>query len=84
MQSSTKETKSKKNNMTGRFLQRYLLGLMARFTDVINDSGSTHPSVMEQRQCIRALDEMLQICKGHARIARPQVRSMSLFRYIIS
>lgn len=71
---SNKETKNKKGNVVGRFLQPYLLGLMARFTDVISDSQSINPPVMEQRRCIQALDEMIKLCQAYARIARPQVR----------
>jgi serine/threonine-protein kinase ATR len=72
MLSSSKDSKSKKDH-AARFLQGYLLGLMARFTDVINDSVSPDPPVIEQRRCIRALTEMIQICQANARIARPQV-----------
>ncbi|KAH6604197.1 hypothetical protein Trco_007643 [Trichoderma cornu-damae] len=69
---SVKETRNKKTDLVGRFLQSHILGLMARFTDVINDSISIHPQVMEQRSCIRALEEMIRICQAYARIARPQ------------
>jgi serine/threonine-protein kinase ATR len=68
-----KETRNKKDNMVGRFLQNYILGLMARLADVINDSVSSTPPVMEQRRCIRALEEMIRLGKGYVRIARPQV-----------
>jgi serine/threonine-protein kinase ATR len=70
---SNKDTKNKKGNLIGRFLQPYLLGLMARFTDIISDPLCTDPPVMEQRRCIRALDEMIKLCRGYSRIARPQV-----------
>ena len=71
--SANKDSKQKKGNIIGRFLQSHLLGLMARLTDVINDTVSVHPPVAEQRRCIRALEEMIKICRGYARIARPQV-----------
>lgn len=71
---ANKDAKSKKGNVIGRFLQSIILGLMARLADVINDSASVHPVKMEQRSCIRALDEMINICQSHARIARPQVK----------
>lgn len=71
---ANKDTKHKKGSVIGRFLQSYILGLMARLTDVINDSVSAHPPVLEQRRCIRALEEMIRLCKSYARIARPQVR----------
>ncbi|KAF4124503.1 serine/threonine-protein kinase ATR [Geosmithia morbida] len=65
--------KNRKGNVIGRFLQPYLLGLMARFTDVISDSMSTNPPIMEQRRCILAMDEMIRLCHGYSRIARPQI-----------
>lgn len=71
---SVKETRNKKADLVGRFLQSHILGLMARFTDVINDSISLYPQVMEQRNYIRTLEEMIRICQTYARIARPQVR----------
>lgn len=70
---TSKDTKSGKNDLVGRFIQTHLLGLMARLTDVINDSLSTFPPVSEQRRCVRAMEEMIKICKAYARIARPQV-----------
>lgn len=62
--------------MIGRFIQPHILGLMARLTDVINDSLATQPPAQEQRRCIRAMEEMIRVCKDYASIARPQVRSM--------
>ena len=70
---SNKETKQKKGNLVGRFLQSHLLGLMARLTDVINDVLSDISAVQEQQRCIRAMEEMIRVCKDYARIARPQV-----------
>lgn len=64
--------------MIGRFLQSHILGLMARLTDVINDPATLHPGEMEQRNCIRALDEMINLCQTHARIARPQISACLL------
>src|SRR5262245_39739680 len=75
--SSTKETRQKKTNLIGRFLQPHVLGLMARLTDVINDSTS-QPPVLEQRRCIRALEEMIRVCKAYSRIARPQVAALQM------
>ncbi|KAG9258601.1 uncharacterized protein F5Z01DRAFT_615130 [Emericellopsis atlantica] len=71
-----KESKSKKGNIIGRFLQPYLLGLMARFTDVISDASTS--SSVEQRRCIQALEEMLKLSQSHARVARPQISACLL------
>ena len=75
---ANKEPKQKKGSVVGHFLQPYILGLMARLTDVVNDSVASQPEVTEQRRCIRALDEMIQVCGPYARIARPQVCMMIL------
>jgi serine/threonine-protein kinase ATR len=71
---ASKDPKAKKGNMVGRFLQSHLLGLMARLTDVINDSTSLQPPIAEQKSSIGALEEIIKISKHYARIARPQVR----------
>ncbi len=71
---NTRETKSKKDNTVGRFLQSHMLGLVARLADVINDSVTAHPLMLEQRNCIQTMEEMIKVCKSYARIARPQVR----------
>lgn len=70
---ATRETKQKKGNMIGRLLQAQMLGLMARFADVINESMFAIYTVKEQLRCIRAMEEMIRVCKDYARIARPQV-----------
>ena len=70
----TKLPKGKKlGNVVGRFLEHYMLGLMARLADVINDRLPTSPPVEEQRRCLRAMEEMIKVCKTYVRIARPQV-----------
>ncbi|KAK2593293.1 serine/threonine-protein kinase M1 [Conoideocrella luteorostrata] len=75
---ANKETKNKKGNVVGRFLQPHILGLMPRLTDVINDSVSLQPPVLEQRICIGALEEMIRTCMQHARIVRPQISACLL------
>lgn len=73
----TAVVKNNKGKVLGRFLQHYLLGLMARFTDTISDSNAP---VIEQRRCIRGLDEMIKLCQGYARFARPQVSVLPSLR----
>ena len=70
---ANKEMKQKKGNVTGRFLQIHMLGLMARFADIINDAMVTNTTIQEQLRCIRAMEEMIKVCKDYIRIARPQV-----------
>ncbi|KAG6067261.1 hypothetical protein E4U32_004269 [Claviceps aff. humidiphila group G2b] len=76
--SASKETRGRKGNPIGRFLQPHILGLMPRLTDVINDSVSLQTSVIEQRISIGALEEMIKVCIHHARIARPQISASLL------
>ncbi|EQL03330.1 phosphatidylinositol 3 [Ophiocordyceps sinensis CO18] len=76
--SANKDAKPKKSNVIGHFLQSHVLGLMARLTDVINDSVSIHPPILEQRSCIRTLEEMIKYSKSYARIARPQISACLL------
>lgn len=80
--STNKDPKSKKGNVIGRFLQSHVLGLMARLTDVINDSITLQPLIMEQRSAIATLEEMLKVCKQYVRVARPQVRPYSILRIL--
>ncbi|CAM1502082.1 Fc.00g040660.m01.CDS01 [Cosmosporella sp. VM-42] len=75
---ANKEPKQKKGNPIGRFLAAHLLGLMARLTDVINDSLSNSSALQEQRRCIRAMEEMIWVCKEYARMARPQISACLL------
>ncbi|KAL2883978.1 serine/threonine-protein kinase M1 [Colletotrichum sp. CLE4] len=77
MMIANKESKSKKN-VIGKYLQSYILGLMARLADVINDMTLVFPPAEEQRRCIRALEEMIRHCKGYVRIARPQIAACLL------
>ncbi|KAK9440315.1 phosphatidyl inositol 3-kinase [Metarhizium brunneum] len=76
--STNKDPKSKKGNVIGRFLQSHVLGLMARLTDVINDSITLQPLIMEQRSAIATLEEMLKVCKQYVRVARPQISACLL------
>ncbi|KAG6016356.1 hypothetical protein E4U54_001662 [Claviceps lovelessii] len=76
--SANKEPKGRKGNLIGRFLQPHILGLMPRLTDVTNDSVSLQISVTEKRINIGALEEMINVCMHHARIARPQISACLL------
>ncbi|GKT69679.1 protein kinase Rad3 [Colletotrichum tofieldiae] len=78
MMVANKESRPKKGNIIGRFLQSYILGLMARLADVINDMPLVSPPVEEQRRCVRAMEEMIRLCKAYVRIARPQISACLL------
>jgi serine/threonine-protein kinase ATR len=70
--SGTKEGR-KKSGIIGRFFQQHALGLTTRLTEVINDTITAHPPIQEQKRCLRAMEEMIVLCKEYIRIARPQV-----------
>lgn len=72
------KAQTKKGNIVGRFLASHVLGLMARITDVINNVGVVGSSVLDQRLCLQAMEEMIRVCKAHVRIARPQVSPETL------
>jgi serine/threonine-protein kinase ATR len=74
MHHSGKETRNKKGSAAGRFLNAHVLGMMARLTDVINDTVTASSPVQEQRRCLRAVEEMIAVGREYAQIARPQVR----------
>lgn len=78
-----KELRSKKTNVIGLFLHEYLLGLMAGFADVISEPFSSNVPLIEQVRYLRALNEMIQLCKRYARIARPQVWTFSPTVHVI-
>ncbi|KAJ0162818.1 Protein kinase rad3 [Colletotrichum tanaceti] len=78
MMVANKEARPKKGNTIGRFLESYVLGLMARLADVINDMPLVSPPVEEQRRCVRAMEEMIRLCKTYVRIARPQISACLL------
>lgn len=65
----------KKAHHVGRFFQQHALGLTARLSDVINDLLNRNPPVQEKRRYIKAMEEMVRVCKSYVRIARPQVCS---------
>ncbi|RYP77529.1 hypothetical protein DL771_001102 [Monosporascus sp. 5C6A] len=72
------ETKQKKSHATGRFLQQHALGLMARLTDVINDTSGIQNPIQERKRCIKAMEEMIRVGKSYIRIARPQMSACLL------
>ncbi len=67
-----KERKKHKNTV-GHFLQQLALGVTAWLAEAINDNAANNPPAQEQRRCIRAMEEMIKLCKSHIRVARPQV-----------
>lgn len=74
---TNKETRGKKANTVGRFLQGHILGIMARLSDVITDT-TLGASVLQQRSTIRTLQVMIELCKAEAGIARSHISACLL------
>ena len=67
------------------FLEQHILGLVARFSDMIIDPRDEQ-SMIERERCIKAVEELVKVAKVHTRIARPQVCSLRvywIFEYIL-
>ena len=68
----TANASNKKSNLVGPFIEHHILGIVARLSEVVNDSRDEQ-SVTEKERCIKAVGEMVKVGKIHTRIARPQV-----------
>lgn len=74
------EKKPGKSETIGRYVEQHALGLVSKLSEVITDSINTNPSAQERRQCLRAMEEMIRICRTYVCVARPQVRHDVLLR----
>lgn len=70
--SSSAPHHAKKSNVVGLFLEQFILGIMAQFSDLLNDAKSWQ-LVAEKRRSLKGLEELLRIGKSHTRTALPQV-----------
>lgn len=62
----------KRGNPVGAFLELHVLGLVARISEVVNDSRDEH-SAKQKERFVKALEELVKVAKSHARVARPQM-----------
>ena len=62
----------KQPNPVGAFFEQHILGLVARFVEVVNDARDEQ-TVTEKERCVRAVEELVKVAKTHTRVARPQV-----------
>ena len=69
---SSEVRNSKKGTAVELFLEQHILGLVARFSDLINDHRGEQ-SMIERVRYIKAVEELVKIAKTHAKIARPHV-----------
>ena len=56
--------------MIASFFETHALGMMASFSDVIDNPNET---LLEKRRCIRAVEQMIEVARENIRIALPQV-----------
>ncbi|RDW66710.1 hypothetical protein BP5796_09459 [Coleophoma crateriformis] len=61
-----------KKNTLGLFLEYHILGIVARFSEIINDPREDYP-LSEKISCVKAMDEMIKLGKSYTRAARPQI-----------
>jgi hypothetical protein len=67
------KTASKKSKTLVTFFELHVLGIIAHFSEVFDDPHEMHP-VTERRRYVGAIEEMINLAKGHVSIALPQVR----------
>ena len=58
--------------MLGPFFEDHVLGIMAHFSDTINDGLDSQP-MLEKLRCLGAIREMLILAKRHICSGLPQV-----------
>ena len=58
--------------MLGPFFEDHVLGIMAHFSDTINDGLDSQP-MLEKLRCLGAIREMLTLAKSHISSGLPQV-----------
>ena len=66
------DSHQKKGNPIGPFLEMHVLGLVARVSEIVNDSRDEH-SMKQKERYLKAMEELVKVAKSHARVARPQV-----------
>jgi serine/threonine-protein kinase ATR len=64
---------SKKGKALGSFFERFILGIMAHFSMIIDSPREPQP-LPERRRCVGAIREMITIAKEQVSIGLPQVR----------
>ncbi|KAF2206005.1 hypothetical protein GQ43DRAFT_427658 [Delitschia confertaspora ATCC 74209] len=65
---------TKKDNLLSEFFESHILGIMAHFSDVLDNPQPIHP-ISERRRCLGAMEEMIHMATTHVSIALPQLRA---------
>lgn len=53
-------------------MEHHVLGIVARFSEVVNDTREEH-SISEKKCCVKSIEEMIRMGRAYTRTARPQV-----------
>jgi serine/threonine-protein kinase ATR len=67
-----------KKKTLSSFLESHILGIIALFSDILDNAQSIH-SLSERKRCLGAIKEMIILAKEHVGVALPQVSSHSSF-----
>ena len=70
-QTSSRGT-ARRTEVFGPFFEDHVLGIMANFSDVINDGKESQP-MSEKLRCLGAIQEMLKLAKNYISNGLPQV-----------
>ncbi|EON65245.1 hypothetical protein W97_04482 [Coniosporium apollinis CBS 100218] len=65
---------SKQSRLVSTFFESHILGMMAHFSEVIDNSREPHPA-SERVRCLRAIEAMTALAKTHVSVALPQIRT---------
>jgi serine/threonine-protein kinase ATR len=66
---------SKKSNAMASFMEQHILGLMAHFSDFINNTQGWH-STSEKKLCLKGIEEMICVGKRNIFAGLPQVSAL--------
>jgi serine/threonine-protein kinase ATR len=81
MKPGQKRVGSKKKTLS-HFFESHILGIIAHFSDVLDNHHETHP-VSERKRCVGAIGEMINLAMNHVTIALPQVSSVRTFIFYL-
>ncbi|KAF1999599.1 hypothetical protein P154DRAFT_467308, partial [Amniculicola lignicola CBS 123094] len=73
MRNGHKKTPSKKKTLSS-FFEAHILGIMAHFSDVLDNPLANHP-LQERKRCVGAIGEMIGLAGSYASFALPQLRA---------
>ncbi|KAF2473193.1 uncharacterized protein BDR25DRAFT_257421, partial [Lindgomyces ingoldianus] len=73
MKNGQRKTSSKKRTISS-FFESHILGIMAHFSEVLDNPHANH-ALLERKRCVGAIGEMIGLADSYASFALPQVRA---------